>query len=309
MASHAAVILPQWVAPTRFPQGLNVYPKESAKGKLSLGWDPYVWNVFFDDFNGNAGVNTAAITSGASGIWDQLHSTSANGQTGAPTAGPGGLYLLTGSAGATDDMEMTTLATTAQMFQWNPNKKLYAEVRLSLDSATLGELSFGLVPTATTTLAASMTDGFRIAKTSAVGTFDFKTFHGSSTAKSTTSTLFNSTKMVAASTMMTMGFAYNGRFFQPNSPLPGTDNLGTAQNAAVTYGIVPYIVQGLAYAGLGANGSTTHTRDVMYQQTIALPATSLPTTTVNLMPCIGYINTSGVSRIVTLDYVFIAQER
>lgn len=309
MASHAAVILPQWLAPTRFPQGLNVYPKESAKSKLSLGWDPYVWNVFFDDFNGKQGGYTAAITAGASNGWATLASTSNNGQTGAPTAGPGGLYLLTGSAGATDDMEMVQTATTGQVFQWNPNKKLYAEVRLSLDSAVLGELSFGLVPTATTTLASSMTDGFRIAKTSAVGTFDFKTFNNSSTAKSTTSTLFGSLKYGAASTMITMGFAYNGRFFQPNSPLPGTDNLGTAQNAAVTYGIVPYVVQTFAYAGLGSTGSVTHSRDIMYQQTVALPATSLPQLTTNLMPCIGYINTSAVTRIIKVDYVFIAQER
>jgi hypothetical protein len=219
---------------------------------------------------------------------------------------------LGSTSGATDSVVETLTATTGQGFQWNPNKKLYAEVRLALDSAVLGELAFGLVPTATSTLAASMTDGFRIAKTSAVGTFDFKTFNNSSTAKSTTSTLFGSTKSATAAAtapFITLGFAYNGRFFQPNSPLPGTDNLGTAQSTAVTYAIVPYVVQGLAYTGLGSSGSVNHTRDVMYQQTIALPATSLPQLTTNLMPCISYINTSAAARLITVDYVFVAQER
>lgn len=308
MASHAAVVLPQWVNPTRFPQGLNVMPKESAKSKLSLGWDPYVWNVFFDDFNGNNGYTTD-IHAGASNGWAQLLQTNGSTATGTNTAGPGGQFLITNSAGATDDVSMNRTATTGQVFQWNTGKKLYAEVRLKLDSLVLGELSFALLPTATTGLAASMTDGFRIAKTSAVGTFDFKTFNNSATAKSTTSTLFGSLKYATVSTFITMGFAYNGRFFQPNSPLPGTDNLNTAQNAAVTYAITPYVVQTLAYAGLGSSGSVTHSRDVMYQQTIALPATSLPQTTTNLMPNISYINTSAVARLITLDYVFVAQER
>src|SRR5450631_2306384 len=76
-----------------------------------------------------------------------------------------------------------------------------------------------MVPASTTTLVTSMTEGFRVAKTSAVGTFDFKTFTASSTAKSTTSLLWNSALM-PLSTMVTLGFAYNGVVYGAGSFLP-----------------------------------------------------------------------------------------
>jgi hypothetical protein len=136
------------------------------------------------------------------------------------------------------------------------------------------------------------TDGFRIGKTAGVGTFQSDIFHASNTPAKTTTLMFGSALMPAASTMIIMGMAYTGVAYGPGPSGP--------VGASLPFTVVNF--EFVFYVDLNdGNG--------IRQQTVVVPATSFSANTVGLMPSFSILNTSGVARNATLDYILVAQER
>jgi hypothetical protein len=294
---NAKGVRPLFRRPTLLPAGVGTNYKGDPKDRLGIP-DPTQWGTFFDDFDGNTGTETPTTLSAASNGWAAQIQTVGTGtfanksQTTAPSTVTGayGIFTHVSSAGGTDSTTLTRHATLGQSFVFDTARKFYMEWRLNVNtSPLLGNWAVGMIPASTTMAVGSMTEGFRLAKTSGVGTFDLKTFNNSATAVSTTSTLWNSAAM-PASTFVTLGLAYNGVAYGPGSFLP-TGVVATVVN----FEIVVYIDLN------DGNGYR--------QQAIPLPATSLPRATVGLMPAFTYIETTAAARTVDIDYVFVAQDR
>ncbi len=273
----------------RYPAGVTNQMKGDPKDRLGIP-DPTTWSVFFDDFNGNQGATTA-LSSGAANGWAAVGGvgTPLGVQVSDAAAGTSGMFKLTTSAGATDSTTMQRHATLGQTVVMDMTRKFYFEVCFKHDSATLSDIGFGLVPASTSSLLTVQTDGIRIGKTTAVSTFQFDAFVGSTTPSRTKTALFGSAGL-ALNTMTKLGIAYNGVAYAAGQNNPEGLTL-SATGFAFT-----------AYADLNdGNG--------WRQQDIILTAAQLPAATVGLMPSISLLNTSGVARNLTLDYVLVAQER
>ena len=277
--------------PTLLSAGVGTVSRFDPKDRLGFP-DPTQWNYFFDDFTGQ----TTALTSGAANGWAQVGGVGTPLGVQIPDAGSplgtSGLFKLTTSAGGTDSTTMQRHATLGQNFTFDSTRKFYMETRFALDSATLSDVGFGMVPASTSSLLTAQTDGSRIGKTTGVGTFNFQTFAASGTAKTITLTLWNSALM-PLNTMVTLGMAYVGVAYGPGSfgPVSGNATPLTAVN-----------FEFVVYADLN-DGSGIR------QQAIIMPSTSFSANTVGLMPSFSTLNTSGVARNMTIDYVMVAQER
>lgn len=286
--------------PTQFPAGVgNARYKGDPKDRLGIP-DPSSWNVFFDDFQGQ----TTSISAAASNGWAAAGGVGTPLGVQIPDAGTflntSGLYKLTTSAGATDSTTMQRHATLGQNFTFDQNRKFYMEIKCSLDHATLSDFGFGMVPASTSSLLTSQSDGFRIGKTTAVGTFQSDIFAASNTPKLTTSAMFGGTKVVA-NQMMILGMAYVGVAYGPGSYGPQPIASNPQPLTAVNFEFVFYLYQD--------NSTATVPSDGWRQQSVIVPSTSFSANTVGLMPSISTLNTSGVARNVTIDYVMVAQER
>jgi alanine dehydrogenase len=103
--------------------------------------------------------------------------------------------------------------------------------------------------------------------------------------------MFGSALMPAVNTMVTMGMAYTGVAYGPGSFGPNSSSALTAVNFEFVF-----------YVDLNdGNG--------IRQQAVIVPATSFSANTVGLMPSFSHLNTTGVARNATLDYILVAQER
>lgn len=280
--------------PTLFPAGVGTVSKSDPKDRLGIP-DPTQWAVFFEDFNGSRG-DTLTTSSAVSNGWAALNA--GQGGVGTPLGvqvpdaaiGTNGLYKLTTSAGIADSIGFQLHATLGQHFVFDITRKFYMETRLQLDSATLGDLGFGVVPASTSSLLTVQTDGFRIGKTNGVSTFQSDLFAASNTPKLTTTSMFGGAAM-PLSKMITMGMAYNGVAYGPGSFGPNSTTALTAVNFEFVF-----------YVDLNdGNG--------IRQQAVVAPATSFSANTVGLMPSVSYLNTTAVARNVTMDYIMVAQER
>jgi hypothetical protein len=271
------------------PNGVSTVFPGDPKQRLGVP-DPTQWAIFFEDFTGSNGATTA-LSSGTANGWAAVGGvgTPLGVQVSDAANGTNGLFKLTTSAGATDSTTLQRHATLGQAFTINYNRKFYMEIRFQLDSATLSDFGFGLVPASTSSLLSSQTDGLRIGKTTAVSTFQMDAFVGSTTPAKTTSTLFNSAALIV-STQTTLGIAYQGVAYGPGNYGPGGTYIST-----LSYEFV-------AYCDLNdGNGVRT--------QSVLLTAAQLPASTVGLMPSVSYLNTSAVARNATIDYILVAQER
>jgi hypothetical protein len=287
---NAKGVRPLFRRPTLLPAGVGTNYKGDPKERLGIP-DPTQWGVFFDDFNTNVAAYTASVNGWAieiqtvgTGHFTQISDTAATGVLAA-----NGVITHVSSAGGTDSTTLTRQATLGQNFVFDTARKFYMETRWAVDSPLLGNFAFSMLPASKTGAVGSMTEGFRLAKTSGVGTFDLKTFNNSATQVSTTSLLWGSAAM-PANTFVTMGLAYEGVAYGAGSALPdGT--VATATN----FEIVVY---------LDLNDGNGFRR-----QAIPLPATKLPRNTIALMPALTYVETTAVARTLLFDYVFVAQDR
>lgn len=197
----------------------------------------------------------------------------------AQTAGDGGQILFTSGASQNDAASLVKTATTGQNFTFDVTRGFIYEARFQVDDGNLATIGMGFTTTATGPF--SYTDGFTIQKVGGATAFTFETQVGS--VKTTSASLgLPTTWVMPTATMVTAGFAYKG---------------ATSVSAA---GVVQYefLIQIDLNDGIGGR-----------QSSVRVPATAFPANTVKLMPTIGVLASSAVSRTMNVDYVFAAKER
>lgn len=196
----------------------------------------------------------------------------------AQTGGDGGQILFTTGASQNDAASLVKTATTGQNFTFDVTRGFIYEARFQVDDGNLATIGMGFTTTATGPF--SYTDGFTIQKAGGATSFKFETQVGS--AKTTSAVLGQPTTWVMpTAVMVTAGFAYKG--------------VQTLVNGVVNY---EFLVQIDLNDGVGAR-----------QSAILVPASAFPANTVKLMPTIGVLASSAVSRTMNVDYVFAAKDR
>ena len=203
-------MLPIWNTNTY--NGVTNARQESIFGALAMPVPPY-FHTFFDDFD----TYTA-------GDWTVTETDAAATQ--ALTAGDGGLLLITNTA---DDDDLVSLQKVAPSFTFVAGKRVFFEARFLVSDATQTDFMVGLQATNATPF--TVVDGVVFVSADGAATLNFQS---TNTSVSTTATAITT---VAAATMITLSFYYDGistLAYAVNGTVTGTIATTTLPAVALT---------------------------------------------------------------------------